>query len=145
MDEENYRNAYRELNTTPCVYQKALLSKRCECRHGHFFQLAEREAVACEFPEARAQCAALYDLVADKARFALHKKDDEPLTHAQAMKVQLGGVTGLQQLLGDEQPTPEMGRLILKLNMRYPDLMGLPVDEIVRAIVHYQVRRRRVD
>ena len=143
MEENEFKSFYQDINQMPCIYQKAILSTRCECPHAHKINLAEREVVACEFAEARQQCQALYSTFIEKARFALHKADNAALTHAETIKVQVGGITGLQKILNDTTATPRVGNLIMKAFIEYPELEGLPVDVIIRSIVHCQVRKRR--
>ena len=143
MEENEFKSLYKEINQLPCVYQKAILSSRCACPHAQKLNIAEREAVACEFAEARIQCQLLYDAFIEKARFALHKLGDSPLTHAESIKVQVGGIEGLQEILNDETTVPQVGNLTMKVFMEYPELQGLPVETIVRSIVHCEVRRKR--
>lgn len=143
MEENEFKSLYKEINHTPCVFQKAILTARCACPHAQKVNIAEREAVACEFTEARVQCQALYDAFIEKARFALQKLGDSPLTHAESIKVQVGGITGLQEILGDDTAMPQVGKLTMRAFLEYPDLEGLPVDTIIRAIVHCKVRRKR--
>lgn len=142
MEENEFKSLYKDINHTPCVYQKAILTTRCECPYSHKVNIAEREAVACDFMDARLQCQSLYSAFIEKARFALHKLDDSPLTHAESIKVQLGGITGLQEVLNDQATVPRVGNLSLQAFIEYPDLIGLPVDIIVRSIVHCKVRNR---
>ena len=143
MEENEFKSFYQNINHTPCVYQKAILSARCECPHAQKMNIAEREVVGCQFPEAREQCNALYTAFISKARFALHKLDDTPLSHAETIKVQVGGITGLQQVLGDKAEIPRVGNLIMKAFIQYPDLLNLPIENIVRNIVHCKVRNRK--
>ncbi|MDH5257977.1 MAG: hypothetical protein OEX07_08205 [Gammaproteobacteria bacterium] len=142
MEESEFKSIYKDINRTPCVYQKAILSARCECPHGHKLNIAEREAVACDFIEAREQCQILFDSFIQKARFALRKLDESPLTHAETIKIQVGGITGLQDILKDKSSVPKVGNLTMKAFLEYPDLDNLPIDIIVRSIVHCKVRNR---
>jgi len=143
MDEKEFKAVYGDINGTPCVYQKAILTRRCECPHAHKLNLAEREAVACGFMEAREQCQQLYSSFIEKARFALKKTSNDPLTHGESIKVQVGGITGLQKVLGDNSETPRVGQLTMKAFMRYPGLIDLPIEPIIREIVTCVVRRKR--
>lgn len=143
MEENEFKSLYDSINQVPCVYQKAILTSRCACPHARKLNLAEREAVACEFGEARVQCQSLYDAFIEKARFALHKINDQPLTHAEVIEVQVGGITGLQEILGDRSQLPQVGNLTMKAFIQFPELENLPVDIIVRSIVHCSVRRKR--
>ncbi|MDX1810937.1 MAG: hypothetical protein R3240_03250 [Gammaproteobacteria bacterium] len=143
MEEKEFKTLYAEVNELPCVFQKAILSARCSCSHAQKLNIAEREAVACQNADARINCEAVYQAFIEKARFALHKLNDAPLTHAESIKVQVGGVSGLQEVLGDQAEVPRIGDLIMKAYLQYPDLQDLPVDEIVRSIVHCKVRQRK--
>ena len=143
MEENEFKSLYKDINHTPCIYQKAVLSTRCACPHAQKLNIAEREAVACEFADARVQCETLYNAFIHKARFALHKIGESPLTHAESIKVQVGGITGLQKILVDESPVPQVGSLTMKAFLEYPDLERLPIDVIVRSIVNCKVRKKR--
>ena len=150
MEEGEYRETYHEVNPLRCQFEKSILSRQTMCEHAHRFCLADREGVACLQADAQAQCRILIDKLRDKAAFALKlTKIDGPLPHAKEVKVQTGGILGLQRLLANEMPANQdsplhnIHALIEQAKAKYGDLASLPFDEIAREIVQYEGRNRR--
>ena len=118
MDEQQYRSAYREMNPTRCYFEKTLLLRYANCKQANKLFLAEREAFGCQSAEAQTQCLNLLLLLRDNARFSLQLPNIEgQLPHAKEIKVQVGGVFGIQQLLNDKNLSvakvkEEIGELI---------------------------------
>lgn len=146
VDEDRYREAYRELNARPCVFERALLTGRCGCRCHRRLLLAEREAAACEVPAAQARCAALLEVLRDKARFALGLTGVAgPLPFGKEIKVQAGGLLGLQAARYPDRAAgrvEDVDALLEEALARYGGLDRLPIEAMVRHIVHYRPRRR---
>ncbi|MGD8783453.1 MAG: hypothetical protein PVG75_03405 [Thioalkalispiraceae bacterium] len=117
------------------------------CEHAHRFCLADREGVACEQKDAHALCTMLLNNLRDNARFALKQTSiDEPLPHAKEMKVQMGGLLGLAQLLNKPSQPEEVDNifaLVQQAIATFGNLESLPYDEIARGIVQFQLRSRR--
>jgi len=148
MDETQYRQTYGELNTRKCVFEKAINSRRCTCTCCKRFNLADREGVACETVESLARCQSLLESLRNKARFALQMtRIPGPLPHAKEIKVQIGGMLGIQQLLYAEKTGSEsvedIDGLAREAINRYGDIAALPYDEIIKSIVHFEGRLRR--
>jgi hypothetical protein len=143
MDEAAFRSARGEINRLPCVFEKALLSRNAVCQLAATHALAERESLACTSPLARAECGRLSGLLREKSAFALRLTDTRRiLPHAQVMKIQCGGLLGLQQVLDPEAPAPDVQRLTALARERYGDLESLPFSEIVKGVAAFQLRRR---
>lgn len=145
MDEDAFKAAYGEVARLPCPFEKAILSRCADCGQAQRFAIAEREAVACRAPGAHAQCLDLHGRLHRNAAFVLHRSGPlEPLAHAQEMKVQCGGLLGVQRLLVPEAATAaDVGALHDGLRARFGSLDALPYAEVVRAISAFQGRRRR--
>lgn len=84
-----------------------------------------------------------------KARFALHLTSaDSPLPHAREIKVQTGGLLGLQGLLHTEKSDADNVENIIGLIdtalARFERLENLPYDIIVQAIVKFEGRKKRL-
>jgi len=141
MDEIAYRAAMNASNPAPCVFEKALLARCAVCGCAGRQALAEREVVACTLPAARANCAIFFDLLRERARFALKLPlPGDALPHAAAMKLQCGGLKGLTQVL-DPNPA-DVHRLVAASQERWGSLHELPWVDIVRAVATWQGRRR---
>lgn len=148
MDETEYRQTYREVNTRKCVFEKAINSRRCTCSVSERFNLADREGVACRSAEALARCQALLESLRNNASFALQMtRICGPLPHAREIKVQVGGMLGIQQVLDTEKAGSEsvqdIDGLVRQALSRFGDVAALPYDEIVKAIVRFEGRLRR--
>jgi len=159
MDEAAFRQARGAVNPQPCVFEKAILARCCACSLSGRQYIAEREAVACSSPEAREQCALLRALLRQKSAFALKLTQVEaPLPHSQEMKVECGGLLGVQLALASEA-VPSIGGLAAETQGLVPvadvhslvrtavaisgDLSKLPYSTIVQSVVTYRIRRRR--
>ncbi|MGD8926832.1 MAG: hypothetical protein PVG20_08265 [Thioalkalispiraceae bacterium] len=147
MEEKEYRTTYKEFNQLRCLFEKSILSRTTMCEYAHRFCLADREGVACKNNDAHTQCNILIQNLRTNARFALKQTStDEPLPHAKEMKVQTGGLLGLNTILhATKQPTniENIFGLIQEAVRKYGNLSALPYDEITRAIVKFESRKRR--
>ena len=144
MDETAYRSARGEINRLPCVFEKALLARCAVCQLAEHHALAERETIACTSPVARAECGQLAGLLREKSAFALRLATTQRiLPHAMVMKIQCGGLSGMQQVLDAEAPAPDVHRLVRLARERHGELAALPFSEIVKGVAAFQLRRRR--
>jgi hypothetical protein len=77
------------------------------------------------------------------AAFALHRvRQEERLTHAQEMKVQCGGLAGLQQALTGADTVDDVSALMRAARRSRGGLEDLPWSEIVQSVAAWQPRRR---
>lgn len=148
MDEDEYRDTYHSVNELPCVFEKAALGRRCGCALLRKLLIAEREAASCGSAAAHDDCQSLLQRMRESARFALRQTDvPGRLPHGKEMKVQAGGLLGLQQLLsGGTAPypvVPDVRALVQQALAIYGDWSALPYQEIVKAIMHFEGRRPR--
>jgi len=161
MDESAFRRARDAMTPRPCAFEKALLAGAGGCTLATRRNIAEREAVACASLSAREECAQLCRLLRQKSAFALKLTQVEgPLSHAQEMKVECGGLRGLMQALAaDVEVTAAVASaaaakqgaasaadvrgLVQSCSAKYGGLVNLPYSLIVQSVVAYQNRRRR--
>ena len=141
MDDAAYRAALRAANHTHCVFEKALIMRRVTCELASRHALAERESVACTSPVARTNCETFLGLLSERAAFSLKlSRSDASIPHAIAMKLQCGGLAGLQHVLLAKEP--DVHQLVAAAQRRWGSLLDLPWPEIVRVVVAWQGRRR---
>jgi len=140
MEEHEYRKVYSSLKAPPCVFEKAILSGRWDCAQCRRVSLAEREVAAC-FSET-ARCAELLKQLRQNAKFALKiSQVREPLPHSKEMKVQCGGLWGLQEVLSTQQVV-NIEALVTQSLSTFGEFERLPYQEIVKFISRYEVIRR---
>jgi hypothetical protein len=148
MEEHEYRVTYKALSQRRCVFEKAVTSRRCNCTQSARFHLADREGVACRSDAGNALCIALLDAMRRKARFSLHiTHADGPLPHAKEIRVQIGGLLGLQKLLHPDlahaDSVHDINGLAIEAIDRYRRVENLPYELIVQTLVSFEGRRRR--
>lgn len=147
MDEQAFRETCRVVNPLACPFEKAILICQCGCREAGRINIAEREAVNCLDAAALEDCVQLLGLLRHNAAFALKLTHvDEVLPHAKHVKVQCGGLLGLQRVLqpewAEERPVADIRGLVLAALARFGNLQELPYNEIIRGIAGFQARRR---
>jgi hypothetical protein len=147
MDETQYRQTYQQVNRQRCVFEKALQTRQAACSQSHRFCLADREGVSCTLDLAHKRCHTLVGLLRRNANFALGlPKIDSPLPHNKEIKIQVGGLLGIQQALSDES-TPSQIEDVHALLTRAIELHGslenIPFEQVVKFIVSYEIKRRR--
>jgi hypothetical protein len=148
MEEHEYKNTYQTVNKRRCVYEKAISSRRCNCARCHRFNLADREGVSCNSATGNAVCTEFLNTLRSKARFSLHLTHaDKPLPHAKEIRVQTGGLLGLQELLyPDMADSTRVENIIGLLDMaiqRFERLQNLPYNILVQGVVGFEARRKR--
>jgi hypothetical protein len=140
-NEEAYRDARRSVITLACPFERALLSRCVNCGKARRILLAEREAIACTEASACERCAAYHRALHENARFALHMDPDQPWPFGKEIRAQCGGVLGLRTALG-ESGEADVAALLDAALARYGAIERLPYSELMRAVTHYEARRR---
>jgi len=148
MEEKEYKEAYHTINQRRCVFEKTINSRRCTCKQSRRFHLADREGIACRSATGNALCIEFLNSMRSNARFALHLTSAEgPLPHTKEIKVQTGGLLGLQGLIyphraADTNIENAIGLIDAAIG-KYDSLEKLPYDIIVQAIVKFEGRKKR--
>jgi len=141
-NEEAYRDARQSVIALVCPFERALLSRCVNCGKARRVLLAEREAISCTSEPACARCGAFHRALHENARFALHMDPSQPWPFGKEIRAQCGGVLGLQAALG-ESGEADVAALLDTALARYGDIDHLPYSELMRAVVHFEPRRRR--
>ncbi|MDH5785727.1 MAG: hypothetical protein OEZ16_08980 [Chromatiales bacterium] len=146
MEENEFKKTFRSVNDAPCVFAKAILRRCCACSRSHKLFIAEREAVACKSPGGRQRCEEVLEILRGKAAFALKLSHiDGPLPHARELKVQCGGMLGVEESL-THQPSERVDDIHTMLESAFAEYGGaesLPYSEVVRTITSFQPRNKR--
>lgn len=148
MEEREYREIYSAINERRCPYEKAINSRRCNCSQSRRFNLANREGVACKSAPGNLLCNELLNIMRQKARFSLHVMHaTSQLPHAKEIKVQVGGLLGLQKLLNpqaaDASTVGDIYGLTNAALGHYISISELPFAQIVQSIVIFEGREKR--
>lgn len=147
MDERAYQDAYRATNPNACPFEKAIQICRCTCSEAKRVNIAERDAINCRDPQAQGDCTLLLDMLRHNAAFTLKLTHaDAVIPHSKYVKVQCGGLLGLQTALqpdyAGEVRVDDIRGLVLAAQEKFGGLQELPYSEIVRGIAGFEFRRR---
>lgn len=145
MDEKEYKSTYHSINPQRCVFEKAINSRICNCSKSQRFNLADREGVACTHSISLQRCNEFINQLRDKARFALKRLEvEEPLAHKEEIKIQNGGLIGLQAQIKSqtESSIENIDALITLAEQEFNNLANFPYSEIMQVITTYKIRDR---
>lgn len=137
-------HALGAINPKPCAFGKVILSRHCACSKVNKRYAAEREMVACTVDAQRKQCVELLDLLRQNSAFALKLTHiAPPLPHGPEMRVQCGGLQGLQREVDGAEEVVDVSELVAAARLKYGSLEDLPYSKIVQSVVNCEVRKKR--
>jgi hypothetical protein len=146
MDQDAFRETYREVNEVYCAFEKSILTNECRCSQAERFCIAEREGVHCRQAASQARCLRWLGLLRDQARFALRTDQERQLLpHGKAIRLQVGGMRGLNRVLDANDGIDAVADIDHALGVaeqRFGSLEALPYSDVMREVAAYQVRRR---
>jgi len=143
-NEDAYQDARESAIGLICPFERALLSRCVVCDKAHRLLLAEREAISCTEQTACDLCQRFHAELHQNARFALHAEPNQPWPFGKEIRVQCGGVLGLAETLENPAgPTTDVALSVAEGSLRFGEIGRFPYSEIMRAVVHYEPRRRR--
>jgi hypothetical protein len=142
MDENAFRQVLSASISRPCPFGKSVLTRCVSCSLAEKHNVAEREVVACSDEASMGLCIELHGTLRQNFTFALHRRDNgEPLTHSQEMRVQCGGLKGLQYALDESGEVRDVSALVALAQQKFGELANFPYSLIVqRANVAYKGR-----
>ncbi len=144
MDEHAFMHALGSVNPKPCAFGKVILSRHCACSKVNKRYAAEREMVACNVDAEREQCLELLDMLRQNSAFALKLTHiTPPLPHGPEMRVQCGGLQGLQHEVDGTENVLDISGLVAAAKAKYGSLENLPYSKIVQSVVSCEVRKKR--
>jgi len=148
VEENEYCSTYHSINQVRCVFEKAMVTRHCQCSRSVYFALAEREGYGCNHRQAQQRCEALQKLLRNNARFTLGITTAEgPLPHNKEIRVQVGGMRGIHKLcfpaLAEHEVIDDIDATIEAAIARYGSIEALPYDQIIPSVVAFEGRRKR--
>jgi len=147
MDQDAFRQTYREVNEVYCAFEKSVLTNECKCSQAERFCIAEREGVHCRSEERQTRCLKWLELLREQARFALRTEEQKKLLpHGKAIRLQVGGMRGLTKILDPaasaSAPIDDVDGMLTKAEKYFDTLEKAPFSEIMREVAAYKVRKR---
>jgi hypothetical protein len=145
MDQDAFRQTYREVNEVYCAFEKSVLTNECRCSKSERFCIAEREGVHCLSEASQGRCLRWLELLREQARFALRTEEERRLLpHGKAIRLQVGGMRGLATVLDSDRDDAvnDIDATLDLAEQRFGDLQEVPFSGVMREVAAYQVRRR---
>ena len=134
MDETAFREVLSEMVERPCAFEKALQTRCVGCSLAERVQISEREAISCRTTASLLRCTALHEHLRHNFSFALKILPDATvLTHAQEMRVQCGGLRGLQKVLEGNCEVTDVDGLLTSVLLKWDTLEDISYMEVVHA------------
>jgi hypothetical protein len=144
VDEIAFMHALGSINPLPCAFGKVILSRHCACSKVNKRYAAEREMVACTVDAEREQCHELLDLLRQNSAFALKLTHiTPPLPHGPEMRVQCGGLQGLQMEVDATEEVIDISALVEAARLKFGGLEQLPYSKIIQSVVSCEIRKKR--
>ncbi len=145
MDEAAFREIASGMVARPCPFARSILHSCAACLRAERIQIAEREVVGCLEPVSHSRCGELHAHLRRSFSFALGtRRTDGTLPHAQEMRVQCGGLKGLQNALNGGTEVGNVDELLGNALWRWGRVEDIPYSEVVHvAVLSYTGRHGR--
>jgi hypothetical protein len=133
MDESAFREMLSAV-VAPCPFERSILRGCAACAQSEKIQIAERELVKCRNMASHSRCRELYAHLRRSFSFALGTlRVDTSLPHAQEMRVQCGGLKGLQHTLNGGAEVESVDELLENALHHWGDIEDIPYSDVVHA------------
>ena len=142
MDEDQYRETYRQINSLPCVFERAILRRCGTCGNAQRLNIAEREAVKCLSMISHKECKEFLENVHQKSAFAIGLPNPgEKLPFGKEIKIQCGSITAIRNEFDKEENKLGIHALIQTATTDSGNIDNLPFENIIREISAFKSRR----
>ena len=130
-----------------CAFSNTLITKQFGCEKGEQVTRRGGPDIACTSEEAHLRCVKLFQKMKAAALPAFGVEDDLlSMPHSVLVKIQLGGLLGLQRLLSsgaaDSAEVKNIHALVDQAVGQYESLDAVPCPALVEDMTSYKLRRR---
>ena len=128
-----------------CPFQVPQIKKDFACTLGVEVTRRDGAAVVCRSDSASRHCCQLYEHLKQVGLDAFGVKDDiAKVPQSLYIKIQYGGLLGLQRLLGDtRQDIVDISSLLTQLHAQYGGIENIPCEQVKTDIESHKVRRKK--
>ena len=131
-----------------CPFSATLVTEDFGCGNASRIVRRGGAEIACTSDEAHARCRQLFQGLKETALPAFSVSDDLlQMPHSVLVKIQYGGLLGLQRIVNPEMPesstVKDIDRLVKSSGSRFASLDDIPFPELCADITAYRLPRRR--
>lgn len=129
---------------TVCPFSAPQIKGEFACKLGQEVTRRDGVNVLCQSTDAHRQCCDLYEHLKQVGLPAFDITEASQVPHSVYIKIQYGGLLGLQSLLGNkQQKIDDISMLIERLQACYGTITQVPCRKVQADIVSHKLRHRR--
>ena len=131
-----------------CPFSAPLVKKDFACSNAQEIIRRGGAEIACQQLAAHSVCCSLHNVIKVSSLAAMDLQDDLlTLPHNVLVKIQYGGLLGLQNLLAAEPQqndrVADVAALVASASAKFSSVQNIPLESINETISNYKVQRRR--
>lgn len=128
-----------------CAFNATLMGDQFGCTHARHVVRRGGPDIACVDNTGHERCQRLFELLKSSALPAFGVEDDLlSMPHSTLVKIQFGGLLGIQRLLGGNGDTvADINSLVGRTENRFGNLASIPCEQVRADMTGYKIRRRK--
>jgi hypothetical protein len=132
------------MNDKLCPFAATLVQHDFACPHAAQIIRRGGAEIACDAEPLHVTCCTVHGHIKQAALQAMGLEDDLlSVPHSQLVKIQFGGLLGLQRHLGDTSATvTDIAALIMRASQVFASMSDYPMRGIIDSIEHHKLNRR---
>lgn len=127
-----------------CPFAAPITSGRAACTNAREVVRRGGSEYDCAAPDAHTRCTEVYARLKDVGLAAFEVEDDlTSMPHSVLVKIQGGGLAGLQRLAGEDAPAiDDVDTLLERVLAQSGGIDGVPFDQVANDMTGYKLERR---
>ncbi len=128
-----------------CAFNATLMGDQFGCAHAQHVVRRGGPDIACTDNAGHERCQRLFGLLKASALPAFGVEDDLlSMPHSTLVKIQFGGLLGIQRLLGSSDgAVADINSLVERAGQHFGGLDVIPCQDVLADITSYKTRRRQ--
>ncbi|NYT52433.1 MAG: hypothetical protein H0A74_02520 [Candidatus Vesicomyosocius endoextente] len=127
-----------------CTFDKLVLSGKCDCKFSAKDCIAEKEFGVCLDNSSSNQCQLLYNNLRDNSNFVLNIHHQNNLLTGQQLKIKMGGLLALQEILNidNNNHIKDISNLVKVIKKKYIDFKKINFSKLMPKIAKFKFREK---
>jgi hypothetical protein len=130
-----------------CPFSVPLIKQDFNCKYAREIIRRGGSEIACEQADQHSMCCKLHTVIKNLALAVMGYEDDLlSVPHNVLVKIQYGGLLGLEELLNgkrvEDDKVADIATVVNRAHAEYQNFDSIPEDPINNAILNYKTQRR---